>query len=88
MQIIEGIEIGDMAFYRDGGVAIGAVQKLTNNSVCIYVENAGEFNIPFSAISSTHSHKVILLHDLMTETFLAATRHAHDDEDDEYVAAS
>ena len=82
MQLIENIEVGDMAFLIDGGVAVGAVRKLSDSSVSIYVENAGEFNIPFWAIGSTHSHKVILLHSLMTENFLAATRHAHDDEQD------
>ena len=80
MQLIENIEIGDMAFFIDGGAAVGAVQKLSDSSVSIYVENAGESNIPFWAIGSTHSNKVILLHNLMTENFLTATRHAHDDE--------
>ena len=80
MQLIENIEVGDMAFFIDGGAAVGAVRKLSDSSVFIYVENAGEFNIPFWAIGSTHSHKVILVPDLMTEIFLAATRYAHDDE--------
>lgn len=82
MQTIENIEIGDKAFFMDGGTAVGAVRKLADSSVSIYVENAGEFNIPFWAIGATHSHKVILLHNLMTENFLAATRHAHNDEHD------
>ena len=82
MLAIENIEIGDMAFFVDGGPAIGAVRNITNGSVSIYVENAGEFHIPFSAIGSRHSHKVILLHKLMTERFLVATRHAHDAEFD------
>ena len=82
MQLIENIEVGDMAFFIDGGGAVGAVRKLSDSSVSIYVENAGEFNIPFWAIGSTHSNKVILLHNLMTEKFLAATRHAHDGEQD------
>jgi len=82
MLAIKDIEIGDMAFFVDGGSAIGAVRKITDASVTIYVENAGEFHIPFSAIGSVHSHKIILLQKMMTETFLAATRHAHDGEYD------
>ena len=82
MLLIENIEVGDMAFFMDGGAAVGAVRKLSDSSISIYVEKAGEFNIPFWAIGSTHSHKVILLHSLMNENFLAATRHAHDDEQD------
>ena len=82
MLAIKDIEIGDMAFFVDGGSALGAVRKITDASVTIYVENAGEFQIPFSAIDSTHSHKIILLQNMMTETFLTATRHAHDGEYD------
>jgi hypothetical protein len=76
------IEIGDMAFFVDGGAAVGAVRKISNGSVSIYVENAGEFYIPNSSISSVHSHKVILIHKMMTEQFLLATRHAHEGEHD------
>ena len=47
MQLIENIEVGDKAFFIDGGAAVGAVRKLSDSSVSIYVENAGEFNIPF-----------------------------------------
>ena len=82
MSGIKNIEIGDMAFFVDGGAAVGAVRKISNGSVSIYVENAGEFYIPYSSIASVHSHKVILNHEVMTAQFLLATRHAHEGEHD------
>lgn len=82
MSEIKEIEIGDMAFFVDGGAAVGAIRKISNGSVSIYVENAGEFYIPNSSIRSVHSHKVILNHEMMTAQFLLATRHAHEGEHD------
>ena len=59
----EAIEIGYQAFVSDGGEEFGAVRAVSPNGrpeLVIYVENAGDFVVPLSAVESVHSQKVIL----------------------------
>ena len=71
-----------MAFFVDGASVSVAVRTIVCASVTSSVEHCGELQITFSAIDSTHSHRMILLQKMMTETFLTAARHAHDGEYD------
>jgi hypothetical protein len=77
----ENIEEGFMAFLADGADGIGAVREVGTTSIVIYVENAGEFVVPLSAVKDVHSEKVILDPDLLDGTLLAAVKHSHDGED-------
>src|SRR6185437_9208272 len=81
----ENIEEGFMAFIADGQDGIGAVREVNNTSIVIYVENAGEFVIPRSAVQDVHSEKVILRPDRLDKRLLAAVGHIHDSEDPNLV---
>lgn len=57
----EAIEIGYQTFVSDGGEEFGAVWEVSPNGrpeLVIYVENAGEFVVPLSAVEVVHSQKV------------------------------
>jgi hypothetical protein len=58
----EKIEIGFQAYVSDGGEEFGAVRAIGDHrsELVIYVENAGGFAVPFDAVESVHSGKVIL----------------------------
>ena len=59
----EAIEIGYQTFVSDGGEEFGAVREVSPNGrpeLVIYVENAGDFVVPLSAVEAVHSQKVIL----------------------------
>jgi hypothetical protein len=81
----EQIEEGFMAFIADGKDGIGAVREVNDTSIIIYVENAGEFVVPRSAVKDVHSEKVILKPELLDKRLLAAVGHAHDREDPNLV---
>jgi hypothetical protein len=81
----EHIEEGFMAFIADGSDGIGAVREVTTTSIVIYIENAGEFVVPRSAVQDVHSQKVILKPELLDKRLLAAIGHVHDSEDPNLV---
>jgi hypothetical protein len=81
----EHIEEGFMAFIADGKDGIGAVREVNSTSLIIYVENAGEFVVPRSAVKDVHSEKVILKPELLDKRLLAAVGHSHDSEDPNLV---
>ena len=57
---IDQIETGFMAFLAEGREGIGAVRSKTADRIVIYVENAGEFVVPMSAVRAVHDQKVML----------------------------
>jgi hypothetical protein len=80
----EAIEIGYQTFVSDGGEEIGAVREVSPNSrpeLVIYVENAGEFVVPLSAVEAVHSQKVILNCAKLERRLRRAIGHAHDAEE-------
>src|SRR5262245_5331027 len=81
----EQIEEGFMAFLVDGKDGIGAVREVTTTSLIIYVENAGEFVVPRSAVKDVHSQKVLLKPELLDKRLLSAIGHVHDSEDPKLV---
>ena len=60
--IQENVQEGFEVFIHDGDKAIGAVRQVSpsRRELVIYVENAGDFVVPFGAVKAVHSHKVIL----------------------------
>src|SRR5208283_892303 len=59
----EKIEVGFQVFASDGGEEFGAVRDVSPSGrpeLVIYVENAGDFTVPMSAVDAVHSEKVIL----------------------------
>jgi hypothetical protein len=80
----EAIEIGYQAFVSDAGEEFGAVREVLPNGrpeLVIYVENAGDFVVPLSAVESVHSQKVILSCAKLERRLRQAIGHAHDAEE-------
>lgn len=75
------IEQGFMAFLAEGREGIGAVRQVNDHKIVIYVENAGEFDVPLTAVKSVHDQKVILDRTSLDQALLKAVDHTHDRED-------
>ncbi len=81
---LPNIEVGFQVFVSDGGQEIGAVRQVApfgRPELEIYVENAGDFVVPLTAVVSVHANKVILDAKKLEENVRRAIGHAHDAED-------
>jgi hypothetical protein len=77
----EKIREGFDVFLADGDKSFGAVRQVRKTELVVYVENAGDFEIPFSAVKDAESEKVILDSRLLEPKLLDAIRRAHSGED-------
>jgi hypothetical protein len=86
--MLEHIREGSMVFVTDGEEGIGAVREVRHGSseLVVYVENAGDFVVPVSAVRAVHSDKVVLNLDRLDADLRNAIRHARDSEDPDYVS--
>ncbi|HEY4115760.1 MAG TPA: hypothetical protein VGM17_17015 [Rhizomicrobium sp.] len=80
----EKIREGFDVFVHDAGESFGAVREVKDGAIVVYVENAGDFTIPFSAVKDVHDEKVILDGGKLDHDLREAIGHAHDDEHTEY----
>lgn len=79
----EPVQIDFEAFVSDGDAAIGAVREVSPDGrpeLVIYIENAGEFTVPLTAVEAVHSGKVILDCGKLDLRLRRAIGHAHDAE--------
>jgi hypothetical protein len=76
----EKIQVGFQAFVSDGGEEFGAVRKVSPHELVVYVENAGDFTVPLSAVESVHSEKVVFSCAKLDRRLREAIGHAHDAE--------
>jgi hypothetical protein len=79
----EKIKVGFQAFVSDGGEEFGAVRQVAPGGrpeLVIYVENAGDFTVPISAVEAVHSEKVVLSCAKLDRKLRHAIGHAHDSE--------
>jgi hypothetical protein len=76
----EAIEVGYQTFVSDGGEEFGAIREVSSKAVVVYVENAGEFQVPLEAVSAVHSKKVIFDCRKLDQSLRLAIGHAHDAE--------
>jgi hypothetical protein len=74
---IETIEEDFEVFAHDGEVAFGAVREVRPGEIVIYVENAGDFTVPLSAIRDVYEDKVILDCGKLDRKLREAIGHAH-----------
>jgi hypothetical protein len=83
----EQIDEGFMVFVSDGDEGIGSVREIRHGlpELLIYIENAGDFVVPVSAVKAVHSGKVILYFNRLDLRLRNAIRHARDSEDVDYV---
>jgi hypothetical protein len=77
----ETIREGFDVFLHDGDKAFGAVRQVRKSELVVYVENAGDFEIPFSAVKDAEAEKVILDSTRLDPKLLEAIRRAHAGED-------
>ena len=78
------IEEGFEVFAADGQVAFGAVRQVAPHGraeIVVYVENAGDFVVPLSAVRAVHAQKVIVDTAKLDQNLRRAIAHAHDAED-------
>lgn len=76
----DDIQIGYQTFVSDGGEEFGAVRDVSEDTLVVYVENAGEFRVPLDAVTAVHSQKVILDCAKLGLDLRRAIGHAHDAE--------
>jgi len=77
----EKIQVGFQAFTSDGGEEFGAVRAISPHDLTIYVENAGDFTVPMSAVEAVHSAKVVVNCAKLDHRLRHAIGHAHDREE-------
>lgn len=76
----EKIEAGYQTFVSDGDAEFGAVRDVSRDELIVYVENAGEFRVPLSAVKAVHAKKVIFDCGKLELPLRRAIGHAHDAE--------
>ena len=77
------------AYVHDGDVAFGAVRRVSpggRSEMVVYVENAGDFVIPFSAVRDVHDAKVVFDCAKLDRKLREAIGHAHNAEDPDIAA--
>ena len=77
----ENIQEGFDVFLAGGGKSFGAVRQVRKSELVVYIENAGDFAIPLSAVRDTEAEKVILDTARLEPKLREAIRRAHSGED-------
>ena len=75
--ILEGFDV----FVHDGDKAFGAVREVSSQNLVIYVERAGDFVVPLSAVKEVQAEKVVLDCSKLEHRLRRAIGHAHEGED-------
>jgi len=68
-------------FVHDGDKQVGAVRHVSHNDIRVYVENAGDFTVPLSAVKEVTDDKVVLDSSKLAADLRKAIGHAHSGED-------
>jgi hypothetical protein len=79
----QAIEIGFQVYLNDGDDEVGAVRGPGDkpDTIIVYIENAGDFVVPISAVRAVHYSKVLLDQSQLPQPMLDAIAKAHDAED-------
>ncbi len=77
----EKIHEGFDVFLQGEQKSFGAVRRVRKTELVVYVENAGDVEIPLSAVIDAEAGKVILDSHLLDPKLKAAIRRAHSGED-------
>ena len=77
----EKIREGFDVFLHNGNKSFGAVRQVRKAELVVYIENAGDFAIPLSAVRDTEAEKVILDTARLEPKLREAIRRAHSGED-------
>ncbi|PXV58561.1 hypothetical protein SAMN04487785_11579 [Dyella jiangningensis] len=78
----ERIQDGDMVFVADGEDGVGSVRRILadGQTLVVYIENGGDFEIPMGAVRAVHSGKVVLNLDHLPTPVLEAIGNARKSE--------
>ena len=68
-------------FVHDGDKQFGAVRHVSAQEIRIYVENAGDFTVPLSAVKEVEDDRVVLDCARLDMDLRKAIGHAHSGED-------
>lgn len=82
---MQRIETEFPVFLGEGMEAIGAVRQVDHDKIVVYIENAGDFELPMTAVAAVHDSKVILATDAVGPELVRAIQHQHDREDPRLV---
>jgi DnaK suppressor protein len=89
--MLRSIDEDAMVFVSDGDAGVGAVREVMPGGrpeLVVYVENAGDFTVPLSAVADVHAGKVIVDCRQLSPSMKAAIGHAHDGEDPSIIERS
>ena len=75
--IREGFDVS----VHDGEKSFGAVRQVAKDEIIVYVENAGDFRIPLSAVKDVEDERVVLDCGKLDLPLRRAIGHAHEGED-------
>lgn len=75
--IREGFDVA----VRDGEKAFGAVRHMSKDEITVYVEAAGDFRVPLSAVRDVEDERVVLDCGKLDMALRRAIGHAHEGED-------
>lgn len=78
---MDDIREGFDVFIHDGEMAFGAVRAVTDDSLRVYVENAGDFTIRRDTVRAVHDGKVVLDAERLEPALQDAIRRARQAED-------
>ena len=78
----EKIEVGYQTFVSDSTDDFGAIREISRDGkqVTVYVENAGDFQVPITSVVSVQSEKVTFDCKKLDRRLRVAIGHAHDAE--------
>lgn len=75
------VAVGDQLFLEENGEKIGAVRDVTPDHLVVYIEAAGDFEVPGDWVRAAHYGKVVLDPTKISDpALLAAASHAHESE--------
>ena len=77
----EKVKDGFDVFLTEGGHAFGAVRQVRKSELVVYVENAGDFEVPFAAVKDAGDGKVVLDEEQLPPKLRDAIANAHRRED-------
>jgi hypothetical protein len=78
----DSIQADYVVVTSDGDDIVGTVRAIRKDAreLVLYIENGGEFTVPFTAVQDVHSGKVVLAHEHLPADLREAIRHARDAE--------
>jgi hypothetical protein len=78
----DSIQADYVVVTSDGDDIVGTVRAIRKGSkeLVVYIENGGEFTVPFDAVQDVHSGKVVLRHEHLPADLREAIKHARDAE--------